>query len=317
MGKAIPTLTLNNGVKLPALGFGTYSNEVVKGETHDAVITALDAGYRHIDCAWFYQNEDEVGSALREWLSKNPSVEREDIFITTKVWQHLAEPEDVEWSLNDSLRNLGLDYIDAFLIHWPFAVERTEDHQVKLDPNGKYILKKSLTDNLQPTWRAMEKAFRAGKARSIGVSNWNIPQLEHLLKYADIPPAINQVEIHPFFPNTQLINFCTSHSILPVAYSPLAKMSSLSIATNAGFLALAEKKSATVAQILIAWGIKRAYAVIPKSANAARVKSNFELVELSDEEFEAVNKVTEGKHERFVNPKDIFGFDPFPGEESK
>lgn len=182
--------------------------------------------------------------------------------------------------------------------------------------NYQYILKRSLTDNLEPTWRALEKALKAGKARSIGLSNWTIPQLEQLLKYADITPAINQVEIHPFFPNTQLIDFCTSHGILPVAYSPLGKMSSLSIATNAGFLALAEKKKATVAQILIAWGIKRGYAVIPKSANADRVRSNFELVELSDEEFEAVNKVTEGKHGRFVNPVGTFGLNPFP-EESK
>jgi diketogulonate reductase-like aldo/keto reductase len=162
----------------------------------------------------------------------------------------------------------------------------------------------------------MEKSFKTGKAKSIGVSNWKIPQLERLLKYAYIAPAINQVEIHPFFPNTELIDFCTSHNILPVAYSPLAKMTDQSLSTNAGFLALADKKGATVAQILIAWGLKRGYAVIPKSANEGRVKSNFELIELSDEEFEAVNKVTEGKHTRFVNPKEMFGYNVWPKEQS-
>ncbi|TVY73621.1 Glycerol 2-dehydrogenase (NADP(+)) [Lachnellula suecica] len=315
MGKAVPTLTLNNGVRIPALGFGTFSNELVKGETHDAVMFTLDAGYRHIDCAWFYENEDEIGAAFREWLAKNPSVKREDIFVTTKVWPHLLEPEDLEWSLNNSLENLGLDYVDAFLIHWPFAVERTEDHQVKLGPDGKYILKKDLTANLQPTWRAMEKVFKAGKAKSIGVSNWKIPQIEEMLQYAEVPPAINQIEIQPFFPNTELVNFCLSHKILPVAYSPLGKIGEI-VSKNKDLVALAEKRGVTLAQILIAWGLKRGYSVIPKSANQGRIKNNFDVIELSEEEFEAVSQVAEGKGKRFVNPKDTFGFDPFPEDDS-
>jgi diketogulonate reductase-like aldo/keto reductase len=161
----------------------------------------------------------------------------------------------------------------------------------------------------------MEKVLKAGKARSIGVSNWKIPQLEKMLQYAEIPPAINQVEIQPFFPNTELIDFCFAHNILPAAYSPLGKIGE-KVSGSKELTALAEKKNASLAQILIAWGIKRGYAVLPKSATESRIKSNFELVDLSDEEFEAVNKATERKHTRLVNPKGMFGYNPWPEEES-
>ena len=132
-----PVLTLNNGVKMPSLGFGTFANTGSTGETHAAVVCALNAGYRHLDCAWFYQNEGEVGTAMKEFLSANPDVKRSDIFITTKVWNHLHQPEDVEWSLKDSLRMLQTDYVDAFLIHWPIASEKNQDHSVKIGTDGK------------------------------------------------------------------------------------------------------------------------------------------------------------------------------------
>jgi diketogulonate reductase-like aldo/keto reductase len=132
-----PILKLNNGVEMPALGFGTFANEGSKGETHKAVVHALNAGYRHLDCAWFYQNEEEVGSGMRDFLSQNPSVKRSDIFITTKVWNNLHEPEDVEWSLKDSLKKLQTTYVDAFLIHWPIAAEKNADRTVKIGSDGK------------------------------------------------------------------------------------------------------------------------------------------------------------------------------------
>jgi diketogulonate reductase-like aldo/keto reductase len=252
------------------------------------------------------------------------------------VWPHLSEPEDVEWSLDNSLQMLGTDYVDAFLIHWPFAVERTEDRKVKLGSDGKvgsdpspklvksnpssqYTIKKSLTDDLSPTWRAMEKMYKAGKARSIGVSNWKISGLETMLKYAEIKPAINQVEIHPFLPNNELMNYCISHDILPVAYSPLGSQHQVEttvekVTTNRELIAIAEKKEITLAQLLIAWGLKRGYAVLPKSETPSRIKSNFQLVELNEEEFGSVNKVAEGRHCRFVNPRDMFGYDVWPEE---
>jgi diketogulonate reductase-like aldo/keto reductase len=132
-----PMISLNNGVEMPALGFGTFANEGSKGETHKAVVCALDAGYRHLDCAWFYQNEDEVGTGMKTFLDANPSVKRSDIFITTKVWNHLHDPEDVKWSLHDSLSRLQTPYVDAFLVHWPIAAEKNADHTVKIGVDGK------------------------------------------------------------------------------------------------------------------------------------------------------------------------------------
>jgi diketogulonate reductase-like aldo/keto reductase len=142
-----PLLKLNNGVEMPALGFGTFANQGSKGETYKAVVHALDAGYRHLDCAWFYQNEEEVGSGIRDFLSQNPSVKRSDIFITTKVWNHLHTPEDVEWSLKDSLKKLQTPYVDAFLIHWPIASEKNADRTVKIGSDGK--VSKSAVQHIQ------------------------------------------------------------------------------------------------------------------------------------------------------------------------
>merc|ERR1711939_1004282 len=184
------TYKLNNGVEIPAVGFGTFASEGAKGESYKAVQVALKTGYRHLDCAWFYQNEGEVGEAVRDFLKENPSVKHEDIFICTKVWNHLHEPEEVKWSLNNSLENFGLDYIDLFLVHWPIAAE-------------------------------MEELYKEGKVKAIGVSNWTIPQLKDMLSWCNVKPAVNQVEIHPFLPNDELVKFCFDNGIMPAAYSPL------------------------------------------------------------------------------------------------
>ncbi len=167
----------------------------------------------------------------------------------------------------------------------------------------------------------MEKLYKSGKTRSIGVSNWKVSGLEEILKYAEIKPSINQVEIHPFLPNDELINYCVSHGILPVAYSPLGSQHQVEntgekVTTNAELNALATKKGVALAQVLIAWGLKRGYAVLPKSSDAARIKSNFQLIDLNDNEFALVNKVAEGRHNRFVNPKEMFGYDVWPEESS-
>ena len=147
------TYKLNNGVEIPAVGFGTFASEGAKGESYKAVQVALKTGYRHLDCAWFYQNEGEVGEAIRDFLKENPSVKREDIFICTKVWNHLHEPEEVKWSLNNSLENFGLDYIDLFLVHWPIAAEKDDKNMPKLNEKGQYVIKDELTKNQKPTWR--------------------------------------------------------------------------------------------------------------------------------------------------------------------
>ncbi|KAI9050862.1 hypothetical protein LZ554_004980 [Drepanopeziza brunnea f. sp. 'monogermtubi'] len=312
-----PLLTLNNGVKIPALGFGTFANEGSKGETHRAVIHALNAGYRHLDCAWFYQNEEEVGTGIREFFAANPSVKREDIFICTKVWNHLHEPEDVEWSIKNSLAKLQTPYIDAFLIHWPVASEKNEDRSVKIGPDGKYVINHALTSNPEPTWRAMEKVYNAGLAKSIGLSNFTEAGITQILSFAAVKPAINQVEIHPFLPQNALIDFCKSRDILPVAYSPLGSQDQVpatgeKVSTNKDLIAVAEAKGCTLAQVLIAWGLRRGYVVLPKSSNESRIKGNAQLVTLTDADFEKVNKIAEGRSTRFVNMKETFGYDVWP-----
>ena len=185
----------------------------------------------------------------------------------------------------------------------------------------QYIIKKQLTENLEPTWRAMESLHKAGKARTIGVSNFTIANLNAVLKYAAIKPAVNQVEIHPFFPNTELIDYCNSLGIAPVAYSPLGSQgphptTGETVMTNKELNTIAEKKGVTLAQLLIAWGLKRGYAVLPKSSNEKRIQKNAQLIELTDEEFEAVSMIAEGRQLRFVNLKQFSGYDVWP-EESK
>ncbi|KAJ5762222.1 uncharacterized protein N7511_005604 [Penicillium nucicola] len=316
------TCTLSNGVTLPAVGFGTFASEGSKGETYAAVTCALETGYRHLDCAWFYLNEDEVGDGIRDFLAKNPSVKREDIFVTTKVWNHLHRYDDVIWSCENSLERMKLDYIDLFLVHWPIAAEKETQEKPKIGPDGKYVILKDLTENHEETWRAMEKLNADGKVRAIGVSNWTIPQLEAMTKYAKIMPQVNQIEIHPFLPNTELVNYCFSKNILPQAYSPLGSQNQVPttgerVAENKTLNEVAEKGGNTLAQVLIAWGLRRGYSVLPKSSNPKRIQSNFKSIELSDEDFAAVNKVAEGRHCRFVNMKDTFGYDVWPEETAK
>lgn len=313
------TFKLSNGVTVPAVGFGTFANEGSVGETYTAVTHALKTGYRHLDCAWFYQNEGEVGDAVRDFLAQNSNITRKDIFICTKVWNHLHEPEEVNWSLNNSLAKLKMDYVDLFLVHWPIAAETNEDNQPKIGADGKYIIKKDLTANPEPTWRAMEAIYSSGKARAIGVSNWTVPGLKKLLSIAKTKPMLNQIEIHPFLPNTEVVKFCQDNDILPAAYSPLGSQNQIpstgeKVRTNTKLNEVAERSGHDLAQVLLAWGLQRGYAVLPKSSTPKRIESNFQIPILSKEDFEAVEEVAKGRHTRFVNMKDVFGFDVWPEE---
>ncbi|KAI1767719.1 Aldo/keto reductase [Hypoxylon sp. FL1150] len=313
--------TLNNGVQIPALGFGTFANEGAKGETYKAVTCALETGYRHLDCAWFYHNEAEVGEAVRDFLAKNSSVKREDLFICTKVWQHLHEPEEVKWSLQNSLDNFGLDYVDLFLIHWPIAAESDDKRMPKIGADGKYVIKKDLTENPEPTWRAMEELYKEKKTRAIGVSNWTVAGIKKLLSFAKVKPAVNQVEIHPFLPNQELIDVCQKEGILLEAYSPLGSQDQVpntgeKVRTNKTLNEVADRSGNTLAQVLLAWGIRRGYAVLPKSSTPSRIESNFQVPHISDADFQAVEDVARGRHTRFVNMKDTFGYNVWPEEEA-
>ncbi|KAJ5286644.1 reductase-like protein [Penicillium angulare] len=318
------TYTLSNGQTIPAVGFGTFASEGSVGETYRAVTVALETGYRHLDCAWYYLNEGEVGDAVHDFLAKNPSVKRSDIYITTKVWNHLHRPEDVRWAINDSLKRLKLEYVDLYLVHWPIASEKdtAEEPHPLLGADGKYVILKDLTENHEPTWRAMEKLYNDGLAKAIGVSNWTIPQLQDMEKYAKVQPHVNQIEIHPFLPNNELVDYCFSKGIMPQAYSPLGSQNQVpttgeKVSENKTLNEIANKGGNSLAQVLIAWGLRRGYVVLPKSSNPTRIVSNFKSIELSDEDFAAVNKVAEGRHFRFVNMKDTFGYDVWPEESAK
>ncbi|BFZ60995.1 Glycerol 2-dehydrogenase (NADP(+)) [Saitoella coloradoensis] len=312
--------TLNTGAKIPAVGFGTFANDGPKGQTYTAAIAALRAGYRHLDCAWFYKNEDEVGQAIRDFLAEDKSVKREDLFIVTKVWNHLHRPEDVEWSCKSSLKNLGLDYLDLYLVHWPIAAEKDEHNEPKIGEDGKYVILNDLTENPEPTWRAMEALQRNGLTKAIGVSNWTIRRLKALLAIAEIPPAANQVELHPFLPQPDLVKFCLDNKILPIAYSPLGSQNQVPttgerLLQDKTLIALSEKLDKPLANILISWAVQRGYACCPKSSTPSRIAANFEDLELSEEDMKVINGVAEGRNVRFVNMKDTFGYDVWANEE--
>ncbi|KAK3708522.1 hypothetical protein LTR37_011417 [Vermiconidia calcicola] len=325
--------TLNNGVNIPAVGFGTFAGEDFEnGACYRAVKQALEVGYRHIDTGWFYKNEEEVGDAIHDFLKDNQNVKRADIFVTTKLWSHLWDPEDVEWSLQDSLRKLKLDYADLFLIHWPFAIEKIDNNTMKETglESPLWVINEEAMNNQQQTWRAMEKLNRAGKARAIGVSNWLIPMLEDMLSWAEIKPTVNQVELHPFLAQDDLLQYCREHDILLEAYSPLGSQNQTNTMTNDSWSTggervsenqllneVAERSGNTLAQVLIAWGVRRGHVVLPKSATPSRIESNFKDIDLSDEDFEAVNEMARRRRYRFINMKKEFGIDLWPEDSAR
>ncbi|MEX0884226.1 MAG: aldo/keto reductase, partial [Cyclobacteriaceae bacterium] len=206
-------IKFNNGDKMPILGLGTWKSG--PGEVYQAVLWALEAGYRHIDCAAVYQNEKEVGKALSEAFEKG-WVKREDVFVTSKLWNNFHEESQVEKGLLQSMQDLQLDYLDLYLIHWPVAVKS----QV-LFPKRESDFLSYREAPLSGTWKGMETAKEKGLARHIGVSNFNISKLKEVLENANVKPELNQIESHPFLPQENLVRFCKDNGIALTAYSPL------------------------------------------------------------------------------------------------
>lgn len=183
----------------------------------------------------------------------------------------------------------------------------------------QYVILKDLTENPQETWQALEEAYAAKKTRAIGVSNWTIKGLEQLKSFAKVQPHVNQIEVHPFLPNNELVEYLFKNDILPQAYSPLGSQNQVPttgerVSENKTLNEIAERRGFTLAQVLIAWGIRRGYVVLPKSSNPTRIESNFKSIQLSDDDFAAVNAVADNRHCRFVNMKDTFGYDVWPEE---
>jgi diketogulonate reductase-like aldo/keto reductase len=257
-------MTLNNGVNIPVLGLGTYLSS--EGErTKQAVLEALVTGYRHIDTAAFYRNEKTIGTAIRE-----SEVDREEIFVTTKLWNDDHGYDSALAAFDASLDRLGLDYVDLYLIHFPVQRLRLE------------------------SWRALEHLLDEGRCRAIGVSNYTQWHLQELLDNSSVIPTINQVEFHPFLYQKELLDFCHARNIRLEAYSPLTKGRKLS---DNRLAAMGEKYQKTPAQILIRWSLQHDLVVIPKSSNPARIRENAEVFELSIS-LEDMNSLN-GLHENF------------------
>ena len=266
---------------MPAIGLGTWKSE--KGKVGEAVKTAVRAGYRHIDCAPIYGNEAEIGEALAELFAEG-EIKREDLWITSKLWNTDHKKTDVVPAIKRTLSDLQLDYLDLWLIHWPVALKP----DVTFPDSGDDFL--SLGEvPLTETWAGMEEAAKAGLTRNIGVSNFSIENLGTILEKGEMHPAVNQVELHPFLAQEELVKFCLEKNVRPTAYSPLGsgdrprrmkKDDEPNLLEHPVIQAVAEKHDATTGQVLIRWAVERDTVVIPKSTNAGRIKENLAAHEL-------------------------------------
>lgn len=269
------TYTLNTGRKIPVNGFGTWKAD--EGAVITALRAALDAGYRHIDCAAVYGNEKEVGVVFGEYFKgDNPKIAREDVFITSKLWNTCHTPDKVIPALEQTLADLQLDYLDLYLVHHPYSWEFSglpvcDDNCLPRNDDG--TIKWGTGVSLQNTWEAMEKAVETGKVRDIGVSNYPIVLLADMLQYAKIKPAVNQCEMHVNFSRKELREVCESFGIHFTAYSILGSGKTGPLGDPA-VCAIAEKVNASPAQVLIAWGISKNVSILAKSTKPDRITSN-------------------------------------------
>ena len=276
----VPQIYLNDGNQIPQLGFGVF--QIDPSETVDAVVCALEAGYRHIDTAEMYGNEREVGEAIRQ-----SGVDRGEVFVTSKLNNSFHEPDDARRAFDGTLEALGFDHVDLFLIHWPLPTLY----------DGDFV----------STWRTLEEFKDDGSARSIGVSNFQVEHLERLAAETDTVPAVNQIELHPYFQNREVRTYDEEHGIATEAWSPIAQGELLD---DPEIGEIAARVGRTPAQVVLRWHIERGNIVFPKSSTPERIRENFEIFdfELDDSELERIDELDRGEGGRHGPHPDRFDY---------
>ena len=290
-------LTIADNQTIPALGLGTWKSN--KGEIAAAVTEAIKIGYRHIDCAPIYMNEQEVGTTLHAALQSG-QVQRDALWITSKLWNNAHAKKHVRPALEKTLRDLQLDYLDLFLIHWPVHFQANVMFPRKPE---EFIAPAGIP--IGETWQAMESLVEKGLCRFIGVCNFNLIRLEELKKQANIQPLMNQIELHPYLQQTEMLNYCKANRTLLTAYAPLGsgdrpagmkKADEPSLLAHPTILEIAGRTGYTPGQVLLAWALARGTVVIPKSVNPERLRANFAAADLSLEpnDITAINALEAG-----------------------
>jgi 2,5-diketo-D-gluconate reductase A len=278
----VPSIELNDGTKIPQMGFGVF--QIDPEETADAVKTALEAGYRHIDTAEMYRNEEGVGRGIRD-----AGIDRGDVYITSKLNNGYHKPDDARRAFDGTLEALGFDHVDLFLIHWPLPTLY----------DGDFV----------STWKVLEEFKKDGRARSIGVSNFQTAHLERLARETDTVPAVNQIEVHPYFGNEEVRSYGQQHGIATEAWSPIAQGAVLDDPIVERIAKAAER---TPAQVVLRWHIQRGDIVFPKSVTPQRIKENLELFdfELGAADMDALTSLNKGEAGRRGPDPDKFDYIP-------